>query len=245
MSSIPRVYLAKPLSVGDCVTLDEPARHHIVNVLRLKTDADLLIFNGDGGEFNAKLHVSGKHATVRLVSYCDINRESRLHLHLVQGISRGDRMDMTIQKAVELGVSRITPVFTLRSASKLDSDRLEKRIQHWQSILTNACEQSGRCILPALDTPLPLDRWLDQTAAETGRYILDPGANQSLNIIPPNSTGLKLIIGPEGGFDSQELEYAETTNCRRIRFGPRILRTETAAIASLAILQALAGDLSL
>lgn len=245
MSSIPRVYLAAPLTTGNHVTLDERARHHIVNVLRLKTGADLLVFNGNGGEFGAKLFINGKQATAELTSFCDINRESSLHLHLVQSISRGDRMDLTIQKAVELGVSRITPVFSRRSISKLDADRLEKRVQHWQNVLIGACEQSGRCVPPVLEAPMPLDRWLDQTAGEPNRYLLDPGAKQSVNIVSPDCTSLTLIVGPEGGFDEQELAYAESKNCLRVGFGPRTLRTETAAIAALAVLQALAGDLFL
>ncbi|HEX7027986.1 MAG TPA: 16S rRNA (uracil(1498)-N(3))-methyltransferase [Gammaproteobacteria bacterium] len=245
MSLTPRVYLAIPLSAGNCVTLDQQARHHIVNVLRLKTGADLLVFNGQGGEFKAKLVISGKQAAVELLDFCEVNRESGLHLHLIQAVSRGDRMDLTIQKAVELGVNRITPVFSLRSVSKLDTDRLEKRTRHWQSVLTSACEQSGRCILPVLEHPIPLDRWLNVTTDEPNRYILDPEANQSINVIPQKLADLKLVVGPEGGFDRQELEYAEATNCMRIRFGPRILRTETAAIAALAALQSRHGDLFL
>lgn len=244
MSSIPRVHLTARLTVGDHVTLDERARHHIVNVLRLKTGADLLIFNGEGGEFKARLFVSSKQATVELTSYCDINRESDLHLHLVQGISRGDRMDFAIQKAAELGVSRITPVFSRRSISKLEAGRLEKRLDHWRNVLIGACEQSGRCTLPVLETPLLLEHWLDQTAAEPNRYLLDPSADLSLNAVPRDATGMTLVIGPEGGFDRQELNYASSRNCLLIRFGPRILRTETAAIAAIAVLQALAGDLS-
>lgn len=245
MSSIPRIYLATRLTPGDQVLLDERTRHHIINVLRLKKGADLLIFNGEGGEFKARLFVSGKQATVELLSYCHVNRESGLHLHLVQGISRGDRMDLTIQKAVELGVSRITPVFSRRSISKLDTDRLGKRMDHWHSVLISACEQSGRCLLPVLETPLPLEHWLDQTTTESNRYLLDPEAGQSLGIMPKDAANIKLIIGPEGGFDQQELNYAETKSCLRVRFGPRTLRTETAAIAAIAVLQALAGDLSL
>lgn len=244
MSSIPRVHLAARLTTGDHVTLDERARHHIVNVLRLKTGADLLIFNGEGGEFKARLFVSGKQATVELTSYCDIDRESGLHLHLVQGISRGDRMDFTIQKAVELGVSRITPVFSRRSISKLEAGRLEKRLDHWRNVLVGACEQSGRCVLPVLETPLSLELWLDQTAAEPNRYLLSPTAGCSLNTIPRDAAGITLVIGPEGGFDQQELDYAVSKNCLPMRFGPRILRTETAAVAAIAVLQALAGDLS-
>lgn len=245
MSSIPRVYLATHLVSGERVWLDERARHHIVNVLRLKTGADLLIFNGEGGEFKARLFVSGKQATVELMDYCRVNRESGLDLHLVQGISRNDRMDLTIQKVVELGVSKITPVFTRRSISKLESNRLKKRMDHWQSVLTGACEQSGRCLLPMLGTPLPLEHWLDQTVTEPNRYLLDPEARQSMNIVPRDATNITLVIGPEGGFDQQELNYAETKNCLRVRFGPRTLRTETAAIAAIAVLQGLAGDLSL
>lgn len=245
MSSTPRVYLAAPLTLGDRVMLDERARHHVVNVLRLKAGAALLVFNGDGTEFTAKLSVSGKQATAELVDCHRIDRESCLHLHLIQGVSRGDRMDLTIQKAVELGVSRITPVFSRRSVSKLDQDRLEKRMAHWQSVLTSACEQSGRCVLPVLETPLPLEDWLDQTATQPNRYLLDPEAKQSMNIVSRDSVDIKLVIGPEGGFDREELSYADSRNCLRIRFGPRTLRTETAAIAALAVLQALAGDLYL
>lgn len=244
MSSIPRVHLTARLATGDHVTLDERARHHIVNVLRLKTGADLLIFNGEGGEFKARLFVNGKQASVELTDYRDISRESGLHLHLVQGISRGDRMDFTIQKAVELGVSRITPVFSKRSISKLEAGRLEKRLDHWRNVLIGACEQSGRCVLPELETPLSLEQWLDQTATGPHRYILDPTANRSLNVVPRDAVSVALVIGPEGGFDRQELDYAESKNCLPICFGPRILRTETAAIAAIAVLQALAGDLS-
>ncbi len=244
----PRIYLPLPLEPGSSVLLDERAKHHTVNVLRLKQGAKLILFNGTGNEYQATLSKAGKQAEVIIEAITESNPESPLTIQLIQGIARGDRMDFAIQKAVELGVKQITPVFTQRSVSKLDEKRQQKRLNHWQGILISACEQSGRCVLPQLDAPTTFNNWLESQSIQddiVNSFILDPGASFGLNHIQHSNKKISLIIGPEGGFTDEELLTASNKGHQRLYLGPRILRTETAGIAAIAAIQASIGDLSL
>lgn len=235
---IPRIFQPVPLAPDASVTLDSTAANHVTRVLRLKPGAELVLFNGEGGEYPAVLEAA---ATARLGAWRSVECESPLAITLVQGISRAERMDYTIQKAAELGVTRIVPVFAARSVVELRGERLQRRMQHWQGIAIGACEQCGRNRVPALDAALDLSDWLRGSAAPSLRLVLNHRATTTLNALP-RPAALTLLIGPEGGLDESELAQAERAGFIGMRLGPRVLRTETAAVAALAALQVLWGD---
>ncbi len=239
---IPRIYTDTPLSVGTRLSLDAAAHTHIARVLRLKPGAPLVLFNGTGGEYAAILdEVSKRHAVAHLTNFHAHECESPLPLWLAQGISRGERMDYTVQKAVELGIKRILPLFTDRCGVQLSGERLEKRLQHWQAVAVSACEQCGRNRLPEITAPRTLTELLrDETSPV--RLVLDPQANTTLRDLPAPSGPALLLIGPEGGLSNTEIAAARAAGFLGLRLGPRILRTETAAVAALAALQTLWGD---
>lgn len=237
----PRIYVDSALASGIDVILDERNYHHLVHVLRMQNEAEVLLFNNRGGEYSGRLRVEKKSARVEVQSFLETDRESGLQLQLAQAISRGDRMDITLQKAVELGVTGITPLYSERS-QKMDARTREKKMAHWRGIVISACEQSGRCTLPVLNEPVFLAEWLaGPLADEVQRYILDPEARGKFS--PRKLAHIALVTGPEGGFSRQEIELAEKHGCSPARLGPRILRTETAGIAALTVCQALSGDL--
>lgn len=239
--STPRIFVDTELATGINIILDPRNYHHLIHVLRMQSDAEVILFNNRGGEYSGRLKVEKKSASVMIESFLDTDRESKLHLHLVQAVSRGDRMDVTLQKAVELGVTEISIVYSERS-QKMDPKMREKKMAHWQGIVVSACEQSGRCTLPPLNAPLTLVEWLASRKHDAAlRYILDPRA--SGRFLPGNRTGVMVLIGPEGGFSDEEIELAGKYDCTPVRLGPRILRTETAGIAALTICQSLGGDL--
>ena len=241
---IPRVYLPVPLARDAELELDERARHYVLQVLRLRAGAPLIIFNGEGAEHAARLATAEKRrATVQLEEAREPARESCLRIHLGLGISRGERMDYAIQKAVELGVAEITPLLSRRCVVRLDARRSARRREHWQGIVIGACEQCGRNRLPELHPPRAFDEWVQ--SPESGQaLILDPRASRTLPAIRPAPTRLRLAIGPEGGFADEEIGMARAGGFSAVRFGPRILRTETAVVASLAAAQTLWGDLA-
>ena len=240
---LPRIYHSIPLCAGGRAELSDSAANHVARVLRLQVGAPLIIFNGEGGEFAATIEILNKNSvTVRLGEFNNCERESPLTVWLAQGISRGERMDFTIQKAVEMGVSRIIPLFTEHCGVQLDEERLKKRLRHWQGVATSACEQCGRNRIPHIDPPAKLSNWLMEPGNGL-RLVLDPNAEHSLPDIPPPAQCISLLIGPEGGLSEQELELAKQAGHVGLRLGPRILRTETAAVAALAAAQALWGDL--
>ncbi len=225
--------------------LDADRSRYLTRVLRLRGGDSLLVFNGDGDEFRATMLSAGKNsATLRIDEQTVAQTESKLRVHLVQGISRGERMDFVVQKATELGIKRITPVLTEYGVVKLDSGRAEKRRDHWQKVAASACEQCGRVRLPLVEAPVTLKEWFGSAPANVdAQLILQPGAAMPLAAISAPPTKVCLLIGPEGGFSDNEYEDAEVVGFRPVAIGPRILRTETAAIAALAILQSLWGDL--
>lgn len=223
--------------------LPESVHRHAVQVLRLKPGALIRLFDGQGVEFEAELtQVEKRQSRAQLIKPLQTNSESGLKITLLQGISRGERMDFAIQKAVELGVSTIVPVMTERCNVQLKQDRAQKRLEHWQGVLVSACEQSGRAFLPELTAVATLEDALTN-CNDPLKLVLDPRANQSFKDIEPPHT-LSLLIGPEGGLSEAELDLAAQQGFTALQFGPRILRTETAAVAALAVVQALWGDLA-
>ncbi|MCK5639693.1 MAG: 16S rRNA (uracil(1498)-N(3))-methyltransferase, partial [Gammaproteobacteria bacterium] len=228
---IPRIYQNITLHTGIETYLDSGAATHIVRVLRLKPGAPLVIFNGQGGEYEATLIHADKHeATIHVGKHSPDELESPLDVTLIQGISRGERMDYTIQKAVELGVNRIVPVISKRTVVKLDATRSSKRQAHWQAIVNSACEQCGRNRVPVVSDIIKLEQYLS-TASEGLKLILDHRANTSL-ISQKKENTISLLIGPEGGLAPEEQELAKRAGYTGLRLGPRILRTETAALAA-------------
>lgn len=238
-----RVWLDAPLESGAGIELPEGPFRHLVQVLRMQAGDRVTVFNGQGGEYEAVLEaVAKRSATLRIGAFHDVNRESPLALTLVQGISKGERMDWTIQKAVELGVSAIVPVLTERCNVNLDRERQNKKLDHWRGIIVSACEQSGRTRLPVLEPIRKFADWLAQPHAGT-RLVLDPTASTALGRVENLRGATTLLVGPEGGFSEMEIRIATQAGFAGVRLGPRVLRTETAGVAALAVLQSLGGDL--
>jgi 16S rRNA (uracil1498-N3)-methyltransferase len=241
---IPRIYLSQPLSTGNEVELDSNALRHVVQVLRLKSDHPLILFNGNGGEFEAQLvKVEKRQAVVRVGQFHAIDRESSLMTQLGLGISKGERMDFSLQKAVELGVSEITPLFTEHCVVQLSPSRVLKKQEHWQGVIISACEQSGRNTIPKLNAACSYSDWLSTRLAST-RLVLDPEAGTKLSMITLPQPEVVLAVGPEGGFSQAEIKQAWEAGFKGVTLGPRILRTESAALASIAAVQCLWGDLA-
>jgi len=240
----PRFYTNQALHTDQLVLLEQTPSHHLIRVLRSKPGSTVLLFNGDGQEYQAVYEGNeGKLARVHIASAQEPLRESRLRIHIGQGISRGERMDMVMQKSVELGVQAITPLWTRRSQVQLDGKRLAKRLSHWEGIVVSACEQSGRSQLPSLAPACSLPEWLSTRTENETRLVLDPDAEKVLTDIRPVQQA-RVLIGPEGGLEASEIEKAVEAGFSRVKLGPRILRTETATLAILAAMQTLWGDLS-
>lgn len=242
---IPRFYFSGDLSLGARVALDKDAAHHAVRVLRMNEGDAVSLFNGDDHIYGASITRITKQEVIVLVqSRTPTSRESVLQIVLAQGIAAGERMDFVLQKAVELGVSAIQPLQTERSVVKLQGERKEKRAQHWQNLVIAACEQCGRNVVPPVLPISDLSSWLGQASAPSLRIMLAPQAEQALCEVPKPSGLIQLAVGPEGGFSAQENAALIQCGFLAARLGPRILRTETAALAALASLQALWGDFS-
>ena len=241
---IARVFLARPLHSGMEVTLDKNAYRHTVQVLRLRTGQAITLFNGDGADYPATLSVGPRSASALITGISALSPESPLNITLVQAISRGERMDFTLQKSVELGVHCIQPVLTERTVVKLDAKRRKNRTDHWQAIIISACEQSGRNRVPTLKEPLTLTDYFNDALIESQtRLVLSPTASLSMSELSlEKGLAADLLIGPEGGLSDDEIEKAISHQFRPIRMGPRILRTETAALAAISVLQSRSGD---
>jgi len=239
---VSRVHTPGPLTVGSTVELDERAGHYLSRVLRLKRGDAVVLFNGDGYDYAGRLAGrSGGNLTVELRGRQTPANESVLKTVLVQAVSRGERMDYCLQKATELGVTRIQPLLCSRVEVRLTQKRLDKRLEHWRGVVISACEQSGRACVPAVAAPLPLDDCLALTAA-LQRFLLDPGAARKLSQQTLDGRETAVLVGPEGGFTAAEVEQARGHGVEAVRLGPRVLRTETVGPAVLAVLQAKAGD---
>jgi len=240
---IPRIYHPHALDVGVNIELDSDAANHVGRVLRLSVDAKIILFNGLGGEYCATLIESGKKKVIASVDIFDDKCiESPLKIHLGQGISRGDKMELTIQKAVELGVTEITPLFTERCGVKLSGERLEKKLNQWQKIVISACEQCARNTLPVIHQPKSLEQWASEQTQEL-KLNLHPRASYSINSLPEPQHGIRLVIGPEGGLSDTEIDYASQHGFDEVLIGPRVLRTETAGLTVISALQTRFGDL--
>lgn len=240
---ITRLYLDQALNVGERYTLDERAAHHVSKVLRLKAPAPLVVFNGRGGEYHAHLEQHDRRVVqVRIDQFVEVSRESPVAVTLAQGLARGERMDFVIQKAVELGVHRIDPVATKHSTVRLSEERAERRHQHWQSVARHACEQCGRNDIPTISALHDFGSWLQDSRPELG-IALDPAATTGMSEVCDGAREVTLLVGPEGGLSEDELYQAEKAGFVRVGFGPRILRTETAALAALVAVQIRLGDL--
>jgi 16S rRNA (uracil1498-N3)-methyltransferase len=241
---IPRFYFPDTLTLGARVVLPKAAAHHALRVLRLGEGDIVCLFNGDNHLYHAPILRSDKLGVVVLIeSRIALSCESTLSILLVQGISSGERMDYTLQKAVELGVVAIQPIQAERSVVKLIGERREKRMQHWRNIVTAACEQCGRNTVPEVKAVSGLTEWLGEPAPAGQRILLAPDAERRMReLAPPTIGALTLAVGPEGGFSDKEQTALLQCGFTPVRLGPRVLRTETAALAALASLQALWGD---
>lgn len=240
-----RVFVEQALHHDSQIEIDGQAAQHVTRVLRLRVGAVLTAFDGRGGEYTAELAAIGKRRiTLTIGEHHNIERESALEVTLLQGVARGERMDFIIQKATELGVSRIVPLVTTRSVVQLEEERSKKRLDHWRAVAAAACEQSGRNRLPDIAPACSFAVGL-AAATDGSRFVLSPTAALPLcHEVTANITNATILIGPEGGLDESELAQALAHGFQPRRLGPRVLRTETAALAALAVLQSAAGDLS-
>lgn len=238
---VPRIYTEQALPASGEVELDEGASHHILKVLRMQAGRPLILFNGDGSEYFAEIESAGKKlATVQVTGSKVVNTESPLHSHIAIGLSRGERFDLVLQKATELGVSEITPLFTERTEVKLAKERLEKKISSWQKIITSACEQCGRNKVPTCHPPQSLDAFLAQELS--GKKFVLHHRNSNKLLASEKVGSVTLLIGPEGGLSEQEIEQANSAGFLNLALGPRVLRTETAPLAALSLMQHCWGD---
>ncbi|HLD68721.1 MAG TPA: 16S rRNA (uracil(1498)-N(3))-methyltransferase [Pseudomonas sp.] len=235
-----RFFIDAPLSLGQHA-LPEAQSHYIGRVLRLAPGAAVQLFDGSGREFLGELiEVGKKQVRVELSESLAGQVVSPLSVHLGQGLSRGERMDWAIQKATELGVEQITPIVSARCEVRLKDERTDKRMQHWRQVAISACEQCGRSVLPLIHPPLVLAEWLQQTTADL-KLVLHPVAAPLASHATPRS--LAFLIGPEGGLSDAEVVQAQGAGFHAARLGPRVLRTETAAVVALTVAQQLWGDL--
>jgi 16S rRNA (uracil1498-N3)-methyltransferase len=244
-----RVFVEAPVAVGKRLVVEGSAANHIMRVLRLRSGEALTVFDGSGGEFGARIEEFRRDSVVLAVEdHRLLERESPLRLTLAQGISRGERMDWVIQKATELGTSRIVPLFTKRSMVRLDEKQADRKLQHWRAVAIAACEQCGRNRIPELAAPVDFFDVLPAEASGATRLLLSPTGDLRIEDLGQDvrqgaSKGITVLIGPEGGLEDVEQEAALAAGFKAVRLGPRVLRTETAAIAALTIIQRYFGDL--
>ena len=237
----PRIYCSQLLAPQQTIELDDIAVGHLIRVLRLVDGDTIRVFNGDGGEYSATLcDVSKKRANAQIEQLLKSDAEQPLTLKLGQVISKGDRMDFTIQKATELGIAEITPLWSERCEVKLKGERLEKKLDHWRRVAISACEQSGRNRVPVIHAPQHFAEWCKQCDADL-KFTLHPHKQKPLSEYQ-SPESLALLVGPEGGFSETEVEQSLALNFNGLTLGPRVLRTETAALAALSVFQFQWGD---
>lgn len=237
-----RLYTPQPLYCDEILKLENKTAHHLIKVLRTKTGTGVVLFNGDGFDYNATLiETDPKNTTLSIDRVVDTANESPLNITLLQGLSRGDRMEVSIQKSVELGVKRIIPVTCERSNYAVKADRIKKKVEHWQQIIISACEQSGRATIPQL---IDIHTYADaiKLYGDHLKIILSTDSTDTLSNLNPSEKNICLFIGPEGGLTPEEIKLATQNAYKEIKFGPRILRTETAGPAVISAIQALWGD---
>ena len=238
---ISRFHFPDRLPAGGEVALPDALAHHALRVLRLRDGEAVVLFDGSGGEVEARLAVRGKAVFAQLGEARALERESPLRIMLVQALASGDKMDWVVQKAVELGVHAVQPVQAERSVLRLAGERADKRVAHWQQVAVAACEQCGRNRIPEILPLQPLVHWLG-THRDALNYVLAPGGAKGFADEPEPKDVVHLLVGPEGGGSEGELAAFDAAGCRRVRLGPRVLRTETAGLAAIAALQARWGD---
>ena len=239
---MPRFYLHEVLTAGRAVSLPDNVVRHL-HVLRLKPGGEIVLFNGDGKAYPARLRVLEKRrAEAEILREEQADNESLLNITLVQAVSGGERMDFTLQKSVELGVGEIRPIFSDRCVVRLDGERAAKRVARWQEIVVSACEQSGRNTVPQVLPPVPYQEALRQMPSERTKLLMSVRNAQKLDRITPSSDGLIFMVGPEGGWTEHEERQAFDAGFQAVTLGPRILRTETASLAAIAAMQTLWGD---
>ncbi|OEE77280.1 16S rRNA (uracil(1498)-N(3))-methyltransferase [Vibrio ordalii] len=240
---IPRIYHPTPLQPSSIIALNDDAAGHIGRVLRMQAGQEVLLFDGSGAEFPAEItEVSKKNVLVNVLKRAESSCESPLNLHLGQVISRGDKMEFTIQKSVELGINTITPLISERCGVKLDAKRFEKKLEQWQKIAISACEQCGRNIVPLIRPIMQLQEWCAEPS-DALKLNLHPRAKYSINTLPQPINKVRLLIGPEGGLSESEISMTEQYHFEETLLGPRVLRTETAALTAITALQVRFGDL--
>ncbi len=240
-----RIYYPSPLQSGTTITFTDAIAHRLTNVLRLRVGEKIILFNGQGGEFNAYIEAIHKKEVIAQVREFNPGIPiSKLTTHLLQGISRGERMDYTIQKATELGVSSITPIVAEYCQGGRVPKDWQRRCDHWQAIMISASEQSGRCDCPILQPIATFTEWLQNNSPTNElRFIFEPGSNKSLKNFDKSSASVILLIGPESGFSDAEVKLATANQFIKVNLGPRILRTETVAPVVLGCLQVQWGDM--
>jgi len=238
-----RIYQNQNLAVNLSLQLDEQASHYLSRVLRAAVGDEVVLFNGQRGEYQAIIQqINKKHVQVAIQAFNPREAESPINITLAQGLARGEKMDFIVQKTVELGVNHIVPLLTERCNVKLEGTREEKRVQHWQSVAISACEQSGRNKIPTVQSPISLREWLPQAQADK-RFVLSPHAAEKMPTEKlPAGTHIILLIGPEGGLSDAEVNTAIAQGFSPLNLGPRVLRTETAPLAAIAMLQTRYGD---
>lgn len=239
-----RIFTPEPLHSPGMTTLYGTAASHVARVLRLRGGDVVVLFNGDGREHSGRVvTLRPGEVDVELLSSEGGAPDSPLPVTLLQGVARGERMDLVVQKATELGVARILPVLAARSVVRLDGRQAQRKLEHWRAVAVAACEQSGRSRLPAVEAPVPLEQALSLVPTQGCRFTLSPGAATPLAALARGTDSVSLLIGPEGGLTEAELGLATGAGFVPRSLGPRVLRTETAALAALAVLQAVGGDL--
>jgi 16S rRNA (uracil1498-N3)-methyltransferase len=241
---ISRVHIDTELVVGEEISLDKFQSHYLKHVLRLKSGAALILFNGrEAVDYHAVLVFEGRKVNARINAASLLNNESRLNCEIIQGLGRADHMDWVIQKTTELGVNKVSLFNAERTQSPLKSAQLEKKLAHWRGVASSACEQSGRALLPQVDFHTRLDQAISVSNIET-KLLLDFDGDALASALPSPCTAVSILLGPEGGLSPAETQLAKSAGLASVKLGPRILRTETAATAALAIVQATLGDLS-
>jgi 16S rRNA (uracil1498-N3)-methyltransferase len=234
-----RLYQNTLLNIGEELTLNKYASHHLVKVLRFPQGQSITLFNGDGFNYRAEVFETNKYCRVKLLSKDANPSESKLNLTLAQGVAKGEKMDFLIQKSVELGVNKIIPIMTERCVVKLSGDKLIKRTKHWQKIVIGACEQSGRSVIPEMASPIGLDEFLQQPSVNG--FVLHHRSEQTLlDMAVVNKA--TILIGPEGGLSEVEIAQATQVGYQSLLLGSRVLRTETASLAAIANMQLLWGS---
>ena len=238
-----RIHTSQPLLSETSVELAGPAGHYLTRVLRLSQGDPVTLFNGDGNDYSGEISdIQSQRVQVRIIGSMKPGNESPLKITLVQAICRGERMDNALQKATELGVFCIQPLMSHRVGVRLDESRQIKRITHWQGVVISACEQSGRAVVPEVKKPLSISDWISG-AGESRLLVLDPVAENKLSDLSIEGDSISIMVGPEGGFTNEELEKVRANGVLAVSLGPRVLRTETAGPAAIAVLQAKTGGI--